>query len=232
MRENKMTLKEAIKERHSVRQFKDLPIGEEEREQLGALIEECNKESGLNIQLILDDPECFQTFLAHYGKFQNADNYLALVGSKDLPDLEEKCGYFGQKIVLEAQRMGLNTCWVAGSFGKGKCKADKKKGEKIVCVIAIGYGVNCGVKRKSRPIDFLSTVPEDKMPGWFYNGMLAAMMAPTALNQQRFRIALEGETPVITAKPGPMTKIDLGIVRYNFEAASEHKTDKILGKTE
>ena len=49
------------------------------------------------------------------------------------------------------------------------------------------------------------------------------MMAPTALNQQKFTITLDGDKALITAKAGPMTKIDLGIVKYNFEAASGRK---------
>ena len=81
-----MDIKEAIKERHSVRQYKDLPIPDEVKEELTALINECNEESGLNVQLITDDPGCFKTFLAHYGWFKNAQHYFALVGKKDLPD--------------------------------------------------------------------------------------------------------------------------------------------------
>jgi hypothetical protein len=49
------------------------------------------------------------------------------------------------------------------------------------------------------------------------------MMAPTALNEQKFFVTLDGDEPVITTKNGMMTKIDLGIVKYNFEAASGHK---------
>ncbi len=216
-------IKEAIKSRHSVRQYKQIPISAEHKDRLNMIIEECNIISGLNIQLICDDPECFDTFLAHYGKFKNAVNYIAMVGDNDMPDLDEKCGYFGQKIVLEAQMMGLNTCWVAGSYGKGKCKADKSKNEKIVCVIAIGYGENEGVKHKSKPVEKLCDVPEAEMPLWFKNGLVAAMMAPTALNQQRFKVELIGEKARIIAGKGMMTKIDLGIVKYNFEAASGHE---------
>ena len=135
-----MDIKDLIKERHSVRQFKDMPIDEEARAVLDEMAEEINKETGLKFQVIYDDPECFKTLLAHYGRFKNANNYIALVGDKGLDDLDEKCGYYGQKMVLKAQELGLNTCWVGGSYGKGKCKADAEKGEKIVCVIAFGYG--------------------------------------------------------------------------------------------
>jgi hypothetical protein len=155
--------------------------------------------------------------------FSNVNNYLALVGPKSLPRLEELCGYYGQQIVIAAQMMGLNTCWVAGTYSRSKCKADQQEGEKIVCVIAIGYGETQGVKHKSKPVSKICNVPEAEMPIWFKNGVKAAMMAPTAMNQQKFMITLDGDKAVITAGRGPMTKIDLGIVRYNFEAVSGHK---------
>ena len=218
-----MDIKDAIKARHSVRFYKDEPISDENKAELEVLIGECNAESGLHLQLIVDDPECFDTFLAHYGMFKNVKNYIAVVGPKPMADLEVRGGYYGQKIVLAAQMMGLNTCWVAGTYKRGKCKAEVKDNEKIVCVIAIGYGENQGTKHKSKPLSKLCSVPESKMPVWFKNGVKAAMMAPTAMNQQKFRISLEEDEPIITSGRGPMTGIDLGIVKYNFEAASGRK---------
>lgn len=217
-----MEIREAIRARHSVRKYLDMPITGEMKEKLETLIRECNEESGLHIQLVLNDAECFRTLLAHYGWFENVNNYVAIVGSKELPDLEEKGGYYGQKIVLAAQQEGLNTCWVAGTYKKGKCRAEKAADEKIICVIAIGYGENQGTKHKSKPLAKLCSVKEEDMPGWFRNGVKGAMMAPTAMNQQKFTISLEDGEAVITAGRGPMTKIDLGIVKYNFEAASGH----------
>ena len=218
-----MDLKEAIKSRHSVRYYKDEPISEETKAQLEALIAACNEESGLHMQLIVEDPECFDTLLAHYGMFKNVKNYIAVAGPKALPDLEEKGGYYGQKVVIAAQRMGLNTCWVAGTYKRGKCKAALEEGEKIICVIAIGYGENAGTKHRSKPLAKVCSVPYEEMPVWFKNGVKAAMMAPTAMNQQKFMISMKDGEPVITAGAGPMTKIDLGIVKYNFEAVSGHK---------
>lgn len=218
-----MDIKEAIKERHSVRQYKDIPLPAEAKEHLEALIAKCNSESGLNIQLICDDAECFSTFMARYGKFKNVKNYVAFVGSKSMDKLDATCGYFGQKIVLEAQMLGLNTCWVAGTYGKGKCKAKINDGEKIVCVVALGYGESNGVPHKSKPVEKLCDIPEADRPDWFKEGLEAALLAPTALNQQKFKVSLDGTEPVITTKRGPMTQLDLGIVKYNFEAASGHK---------
>lgn len=224
MREvDSVNIREAIQARHSVRQFLDQPIGEAEAEKLQKIIKLCNEESALHFQLVQNDPECFNTFLAHYGKFRNANHYIAVIGHKRIKDLDETAGYFGQRIVLEAQMLGLNTCWVAGTYGKGKCKAEVLDGEKLVCVIAVGYGENDGVPHKSKPMEKLCTVPKADMPAWFKNGMLAAVLAPTALNQQRFRIEMDGDHAVISAQKFPMAKIDMGIVRYNFEAASGHK---------
>ena len=218
-----MDIKEAIKERHSVRQYKADPIPQELRDRLNAVIEECNKESGLNIQLVCDDKECFDTLVAHYGRFSNAYNYIAMIGRKDMKDLSERCGYFGQRIVLEAQMMGLNTCWVAGSYGKGKVKASKTGDEKIVCVISVGFGATSGKVRRSKPLDKLTDVAEADRPDWFREGLEAASLAPTAVNQQRFLISLKGGEAVAKAPIGFLTKVDLGIVRYNFEAGSGHK---------
>ncbi len=218
-----MDIKQAIKERHSVRQFASDHITGDFRIALENEIYECNKESGLHIQLITSDPECFDTLLGHYGKFSGVNNYIALVGSKKLPDLDELAGYYGERIVLKAQMLGLRTCWVAGTYGKGKCKAQLDAGEKIVCVIAIGYGLTNGVTHKSKDLSKLCSVSEKDMPSWFKEGIEAALLAPTALNQQKFMIDIDGDDAVIKAGFGPMTKIDLGIVRYNFEAASGHR---------
>ena len=90
----------------------------------------------------------------------------------------------------------------------------------LVCVIAVGYGVNNGKERKSKPMEKLCTVPGADMPEWFREGMEAAMLAPTALNQQRFLVSLEDGRVTVTAGNGVMTKIDLGIVTCNFEIGS------------
>ena len=217
-----MEILQAIKERHSVRQFKDQIIPTDIAQKLEALIKDANEKSGLNMQLICNDPGCFNTFLAHYGHFKNAVNYFALVGKKSLKNRDFLCGYYGQKLVLEAQMLGLNTCWVAGTYGKGKCKASLKADEKIVCVIAVGYGQSAGVAHKSKAVEKLCDLTQENRPDWFARGLEAALLAPTALNQQKFFISLEGEEAVIRSKGGPMTQIDLGIVTCNFELASGH----------
>ncbi len=116
---------------------------------------------------------------------------------------------------------GLNTCWVAMSFKKGKLKSctSIQKGEKLYCVLALGYGVTEGAARKSKPIEALCEV-KGNAPEWFAKGMEAAALAPTAMNQQKFKLILEGNEVKAVAGIGFYTKMDLGIVKRNFEAAA------------
>lgn len=216
-----MDILEIMKARHSVRQYNGKKIENGIRETLAELVGECNRESGLNIQIIFDEPKCFNSTMAHYGKFSGVENYIALVGKK-VADLDEKAGYYGEKLVLKAQELGLNTCWVAMTHGKSAAKI--KKGEKLVCIIALGYGTTQGTAHKSKPVEQLCNCASG-MPDWFSKGMEAALLAPTAMNQQKFYFTLEDEKVSVRAGKGFYTKMDLGIVKFHFEAAAHHKVE-------
>lgn len=213
-----MDISEAIKERHSVRAYTDKKIEGEVLLALENKIVEINGESGLNVQLVLNEEKAFGGRMARYGKFSGVKNYIAMVGKKGA-DLSEKVGYYGQKLVLFAQTLGLNTCWVALTYKKVKTAYKIEEGEKLALVIAIGYGATQGVPHKSKSINAVSNAGEDS-PEWFVNGVKAALLAPTATNQQKFFFTLkDGE---VTAKPGLgfYAKVDLGIVKYHFELGS------------
>lgn len=215
-----MSPMEILEARHSVRQYKDMKIEVEKREVLDNLCKEINEEAGLNTQIIYDEPKCFNSFMAHYGKFTNVQNYISIVGKKD-DSLDEKAGYYGQKLVVKAQEIGLNTCWVAMTHGKSKAVVNK--GEKEAIIISLGYGENQGVAHKDKALDTLAKVSDDD-PDWYKAGVKGALLAPTAVNQQKFFIERSGEEAKITAPKGMLTVLDLGIVKYNFEYASGHKT--------
>lgn len=210
-----MDLKEAMQARHSVRQYKDQPLSVEVIAALQEEIAACNRESGLHIQLVTNESRAFDGFMAHYGKFSGVTSYLALIGQKG-PELDEKCGYFGQRLVLKAQQLGLNTCWVAMSYTKIKTAFTVDKGEKLCVVIALGYGATQGVPHKSRPFSEVAKA-DGQMPDWFKNGVEAALLAPTAMNQQKFLFTLSRDKVSAKAGRGFYTKLDLGIVKYHFE---------------
>lgn len=214
---------EVMKQRHSVRQYTDQKIPMEIQEKLKAEVERLNTEGGLHMQLFFDEPVCFDSRMAHYGKFTNVKNYLSIVGKKE-PKLEEKTGYYGEKVVLLAQSLGINSCWVGMTHGKSDAIINKD--EKQVIVVSLGYGENQGVAHKSKPMDKLCSVTGD-VPTWFHTGMEAAMLSPTAVNQQKFLISYDGKK--LSAKVngrGFFSKVDLGIVKCDFELASGHTFDE------
>lgn len=215
-----MTLREAIDARHSVRRYLEKPIEPEKKEALQQEIDRCNAESGLHIQLITDEPEAFTGALARYGHFSGVSNYIALVGKKS-KTLGKQAGYFGERVVLLAQQLGLNTCWVALTFSKRKCKAVMEKGEKLALVIALGYGATQG---KDRPTKTAADVADlTGAPDWFLAGVEAALKAPTAVNQQKFRFLRSGDDVQIEATGGVYSDVDLGIVKYHFEIGAGRK---------
>ena len=213
-----MTDFEAIQQRHSVRSYQNRPLDEEAAAALEAVIEQCNIESGLHIQLVKNEPKAFDSAMAHYGNFKGVTNYIAIIGKKSA-DFEERCGYYGERIVLEAQKLGLNTCWVALTFKKIPEAYKVDKGEKLEIVISLGYGETQGSARKSKTAEDISNV-SDATPEWFNKGIESVLLAPTARNQQKFRFDYaDGK---VTAKAGLAfySKVDLGIAKLHFEIAS------------
>lgn len=210
-----MNLTEAIRARHSVRQYADRPLGADVISALQKEIDACNEESGLHIQLITNEPKAFDSFMAHYGKFSGVTDYIAMIGRKG-SGLEETCGYYGERLVLLAQQLGLNSCWVALTYSKIKTAFEVRRDEKLCVVIAIGYGATQGYAHKSKAMEEVARA-EGAVPDWFWRGVEAALLAPTAMNQQKFMFMLNGNRVSIKAGRGFYTKLDLGIVKYHFE---------------
>ena len=216
-----MNTLEAMEARHSVRSFTDQKIESAVKEELTSNINQINSESKLHLQLFTDEPEAFSGNKPHYGDFRNCRNYLALVGPNDM---DEQIGYYGEEFVLFAQTLGLNSCWVALTYHKNKVNCIIKKGEKLYIVIALGYGQTQGNPHKSKPLSELCKVT-GTMPDWFKAGMETALLAPTAMNQQKFLITLNNDQVSYKAGLGFYSKIDLGIVKYHFELGSGKKID-------
>ena len=217
-----MTLQEAIQARHSVRAYKERPLADETVRVLVDKITELNQAGRLHMQLILNEPKAFQGTLAKYGKFRNVNNYIVMAGKK-ADDLDERIGYYGEQIVLLAQTLGLNTCWVGLSYSKVPGTYVLDEGEKIACYIAIGYGETQGVSHKIKTVEQVSNA-SDITPLWFKKGVEAALLAPTAVNQQKFSfeyVGMMNNRHQIRAKKGfsmiGYSKIDLGIAKYHFE---------------
>ena len=242
-----MSLEEAIEARHSVRAYKEQPLAENVVKVLEEKIAVLNREGKLHIQLIQNEPKAFLGTMAKYGKFRNVGNYIVMAGQKaaskreesktslDSPereqartkfkadDLDERVGYYGEQLVLLAQTLGLNTCWVGLSYSKVPGTYVLDEGEKIACYIALGYGETQGVGHKIKTVNQVSNA-SDVTPTWFRKGVEAALLAPTAVNQQKFSFEYMGMKDgrhQVHAKKGfsmiGYTQMDLGIAKYHFE---------------
>ena len=215
-----MDILQAMRARHSVRAFTGQEISPSAVQALREELARSNAEYGLDLRLVLEEPQAFSSFLAHYGKFSNVRNYIAVIGDKTFA-AEERAGYCGERAVLLAQMLGLNTCWVALSFAQGRTKKSLcvGKGKKLFCLIALGYGATQGSSHKSKKFEQVSSVQDP--PAWFRAGVEAALLAPTAVNQQKFRFELEGEREVRAVQTGGFCRgLDLGIVKYHFECGA------------
>ena len=229
-----MTLQEAMEARHSVRVYKNEPLAEDACRRLEEEIAVVNQRGSLHVQLIMNEPKAFQGTLAKYGKFRNVTSYLVMAGRK-ADDLDERIGYYGEHLVLLAQTLGLNTCWVGLSYKKIPDTYVLEEGEVIKAYIAIGYGETQGTSHKIKTPEQVSNVTHIT-PAWFRKGVEAALLAPTAVNQQKFTFEyvgmnkgevrnvddiVEGTRHQVRAKKGfsliGYTQIDLGIAKYHFE---------------
>lgn len=210
-----MTDKQAILVRHSVRKYRSVRIADNLVAQLKAKIDELNAAGNLHLQFVEDAGKAYGNLIYRAVGLISAPSIIVCVG-EDTADLDERVGYYGEKLVLFAQTLGLNTCWT-GTFNRKAVSFDVKPGERVVLAIAIGYGVDQGKDRKSKTYEQVTEVV-GTAPDWFKEGVKAALLAPTALNEQKFMIKYNADDTVsLETKGGGLTKIDLGIVKCHFE---------------
>ena len=218
-----MTIQEAIEARHSVRAYTGQPLAADVVEVLEEKIRELNEKGHLHMQLIRNETKAFQGKLAKYGKFRGVNDYIVMAGQKS-DDLDERIGYYGEQLVLLAQTLGLNTCWVGLSYSKVPGTYVLDAGEVIEAYISIGYGETQGVSHKIKSVEQVSNA-NDLTPSWFRQGVEAALLAPTAVNQQKFFFeyipARDGKPVRVLVKRNfsliGFTQMDLGIAKCHFE---------------
>lgn len=213
-----MTTKEAIKERHMVRQYTNKAIPANVVELLNQRIAENNEKYDLNLVLVTGNSDGIGS-MAKLLLSKTVNNYIVLAGM-DTPKLDEKLGYCGADLILYAQTLGLNTWWIGGMFnGKGALKNISSKDVRVNGVIAIGYGRTQGIPHKSKTASEISEYNGDA-PQWFIDGVDALLYAPTALNKQPYTVKGDGNKVSISAGKGHFSRIDLGIGKYHFEVGA------------
>jgi nitroreductase len=134
-------------------------------------------------------------------------------------EAEEKVGYYGEALVLLAQTLGLNSCWVGLTYKKIPGTFTLREGDVVHCVISLGYGTGPGIQHPLKPLENFYEA-DGTPPDWFLSGVEAARLAPTAVNQQKFKFILHPgnvvEAKALFSMMG-YAAIDLGIAKYHFE---------------
>jgi len=223
-------LREAIKTRESRRAYQRLPLRKQDSDAIQSLIKRFNAEAGLRLALIEIDEELFRKYRYGLSVYKNVVNYIALCGNSADPDLEDRLGYYGELLVLEAEAMGLNTCWITKTYDKQLCESrlDLEDGEKLAGIIAIGYARERRAlreiikKRLSRPSRKrraqILLADEGGVPDWVEDGIECVLLAPTAAGHPvEFRYR-EGLVHARLTRSG--RGLELGISLVHFEIGS------------
>lgn len=228
---------EAVEYRTSRRVYVDKILEVKNLYKLEKLIEEINRESNLNFQLVEDCSALFRGFSASYGMIKGLNSCIALVGSKKIEDVKNKVGYYGEMLVLEATSMNLGTCWIGGTYNKKECRKyiNIKNDEELICVIAVGNVLeNKSIREKviskvnsnKKTFDQILLEKDTKsIPNWVKNGIDFVIKSPSALNKQLYKYSFKKEIveASTTAENHGFEEVDLGISMLHFELGASKK---------
>lgn len=219
-------MNETILHRKSQRSFREEELKEELIRKIQEEVSEVNAESALAIEFVEDGSRAFRHFGKSYGLFKNVRSLLLLKGNPGHLHFKENIGYYGERLLLFAEELGLDTCWVGGTFDRESFSYPEE--EDVQAVILLGYAGESGLKekimnsflpRKKRPWE--SRIEGDSpYPKWVREGMEAVALAPSALNKQKpFFHYHEGILTATVENTYEMDLVDLGIAKYHFEVA-------------
>lgn len=232
---------ELLRMRHSVRAFTEQAIPAPMLNKLKAEVTMTNThQHGLKFRIVTDDPEPMKSFSRSYGSFTNPRNYLAAVVDTAVENVYERAGYYAEKFVIEAVKLGLGTCFVGGTYNEDKVKAPLRAGEKVLFIVVFGFPLGkekflarmtekLAHRKTMTAADFfepsadaaqaMTMFPDMKL------GLEGIACAPSSLNKRPVRVVLrgEGENAVPCAKvdvENPTNLVDLGIAKFNYNFAT------------
>ncbi len=251
---------DVISTRISRRRFDGRPVPAELREQLEVFCDGASAPAGApdspSVEpgavtaparvCLVDDPaqKLFTGLIGGYGKVSGTPLAAAFVGRSpsgdDVPDdVQEAVGYLGEAFILEATRLGLGTCWIAGSFDHTGAAdlVDLTPGEQVVAVTPLGYPTSqqtngerllrTMVKASARlSVEKIAPgVLDGDWPQWAVSAVQATRLAPSGANRQPWRFRLEGDSLVLgrAEKLYWTAPIDFGIARLHVELGAQHE---------
>lgn len=224
---------EAINKRKSTRKFVNKKLDDEILMNIKDIINDINEESGLTIKLIKNGESAFEFIEKNYGTFNNVKSVILLKGPAEKLDLEEKVGFFGEKLCIELVKMNIDNCWVAGSYDKERYRNYIEYNEELICVMPIGVGAEGIVEhiaeilknKNNRELESFYDADKD-IPKWLEEGIIAVQKAPSSKNKQPVRVKYENDEVSIYLEEGNKHMlVDLGIAKANFVMCTDGSFD-------
>ena len=230
----------AIPLRRSRRRYDSIELEPDQLARLRTVCGEFRPFPQARAELVTESPDrIFRGAIGPYGKIKGATALAAFIGSMDDPYVQEKVGYLGEGIILEATAMGLATCWVGGFF-RPKVAASVVgigRNEKVLAVTPVGRAVEnvtreeiimtgFGLNHRRKPLAELTAglSPSD-WPQWVKPSLEAARIAPSAINRQPWRFHVESNGITVSVDNprftfGVSKRLDCGIAMLHIEVAA------------
>lgn len=236
----------AIMTRRSRRQFAPKPVDANILARINRFCDEYRPFQEARAVLVTETPDrVFKGAVGHYGKIKGAPAFIAFIGNMGDPNIQEKVGYLGEGLILEATASGLATCWVGGFFRPeiASLLAGAGQNEKVLAVTPVGYAgedmsledkimAGFGRNHRRRPLSELVTgLEEIKWPAWMREALHAARLAPSAVNRQPWRFRVEQDRIIVLVDNPKDTfniskRLDCGIAMLHIEIAALHRDIK------
>lgn len=203
---------QAITKRVSRRRFRPEGLPQETLAKLELLCYQFRFPEARAVLVLDNSGAIYKGLVGSYGKIKGAGAYIAFVGDIGFPHYQEKVGYLGEGIILEATNLGLGTCWVGGFF-RPEVVAKQiylDPGEKVLAITPLGLTdeqysleekllMGFAKSRKRKELAELTAgIPSEQWPHWVSQALEAARLAPSAVNRQPWRFMVEQDS--ITVK--------------------------------
>ncbi len=224
----------AVSDRRSRRAYDGRPVAGSDLDAIAATAGEFRPFDDARVVLVRDVPAAFFTgLIGSYGKVTGAPSALVFIADGSSATNAEHCGYTGEGVVLEANALGLETCWISGSFSRSTVTAamSLEPGEVVRAISPVGHAVvrptvtenllyGAGRPKHRRELDEIAPGSAE-WPAWAVAGVAAARVAPSAMNRQPWRFRTEDGAVVIAASgpsiPLASVRLDCGIAMLHFE---------------
>lgn len=227
---------DAIFVRTSRRRYTGEPVPEDSLARLRSLAEEFRPFPSVRVALVPNAPvNVFVGWIGSYGRIDGAPTAALLIGPTGSG---EAIGYTGEALVLEATRLGVGTCWVAGNFSRKRAAkvVDLGSGERVICASPLGIAtekpvggelqMRTAIRASSRKClaELAPGVESGVWPAWAVTAVEAARIAPSGSNRQPWRFRFEEGCLVLSCPPTAYftADVDRGIAMLHVELGAAH----------